>query len=901
MRCSFVFHGVAVGLTLLVPVGLAAQTPPATVTGPIDAASAGDAARNAIANATANPLTSNGYIEEEFFIEGTANRYTTPELETGDIIDGGHPYKTRLIVRRPTSSERFNGTVVVEWLNVTGGRDLDIDWFQAGAYFVRTGYAWVGVSAQRVGVDYLREWSPARYGSLDVTVGGTIERDALSYDLFAAVGKAARGSGSPSILHGLRPERVLAIGHSQSASRLATYLNNVHPRDPVFDAVMVHGGGGQIRDDQDVKIFKIMAETDMPRRARNRQPDTQTFRQWEVAGSSHVDIFFEYERERMDALRDGRLLATAEPRAPGCDVPEFSRVPFRHVFHAAFDHMVRWVDDGTPPPMAPPLTLAPEGSATVFARDDHGNVPGGIQLAAHGVPTATNTGMNQGEWRFCGLYGSHEPFDAATLANFYPTHKVYVDAVERVVNANLAAGYILDHDADATVAEARRSDVGRPYGAITGDHLTTYVRELTAISRRYRDAGNQFWGRIIGTDADTENANWMADRLRQAGVSNVDIQTLPLEPQWMPRSWTVSASGNGRVVSLATAQPAYQTSATPSGGLDLEVVYVGLGTAADFSGRDVRGKIAFIQSMPMRGTLRHSATLNGAVQRAEEHGAAAILVSVALPGNITTQFYPTRTVAPTFSLGNEDGNALRELIEELPAGRSPRVHIELDVEMVEGLHTANVWGEIPGMTNEKIIIVSHRDGWFEGANDNASGVATAVVLAEYFASRPKEERRRTIQFVGSPGHHNSARVGIQWMADHRDTVFDKTALLINLEHTGAVQTYLFGDRLEWSDQPAAFMWYVGGSPRLQQIAEGAYDTFGVSLLSAEAGRPIGEIGQIYELAPSLQLIDSGEYFHSDHETAATVPADGIEAVTRAFAQIVDEVDGLDLTELVRPH
>ena len=304
--------------------------------------------------------------------------------------------------------------------------------------------------------------------------------------------------------------------------------------------------------------------------------------------------------------------------------------------------------------------------------------------------------MNQGKWRFCGLYGSHEPFDAATLAKLYPTHKVYVDAVERVVAANLVAGYILEHDADATVAEARGSHVGRPYGAITGDHLTTYVRELTAISRRYRDAGNQFWGRIIGTDADTENANWMADRLRQAGVSNVEIQTLPLEAQWMPRSWTVTASGNGRVVSLATAQPAYQTSATPSGGLDLEVVYVGLGTAADFSGRDVRGKVAFIQSMPMRGTLRHSATLNGAVQRAEEHGAAAILVSVALPCNITTQFYPTRTVAPTFSLGNEDGNALRELIEELPAGRSPRVNIKLDVEMVEGLQTANVWGEIPG-------------------------------------------------------------------------------------------------------------------------------------------------------------------------------------------------------------
>lgn len=45
------------------------------------------------------------------------------------------------------------------------------------------------------------------------------------------------------------------------------YLNNVHPRDPVFDAVVVHGGGRRIRQDQDVKVWKLMAEGDMVGRA----------------------------------------------------------------------------------------------------------------------------------------------------------------------------------------------------------------------------------------------------------------------------------------------------------------------------------------------------------------------------------------------------------------------------------------------------------------------------------------------------------------------------------------------------------------------------------------------------------------------------------------------------------
>ena len=459
-----------------------AQAQPATITGPVAVTvPPGDPSRDFVFSTSAIDLAGYGYVEEEFFIEGTASRYTTPELATGSVVDRGHPYKTRLVVRRPASPDHFNGTVVVEWNNVTAGRDLDIDWFQAGAYFVRNGYVWIGVSAQRVGVDHLRQWSPARYGSLDVTHDGMVEDDALSYDIFSAVGKAVRAPGAVDVLGGLAAERVFATGHSQSASRLSVYLNNVHPRDPVFDAVVVHGGGSRIRQDQDVKIWKLMAEGDMVRRAAIRQPDTDTFRSWEVAGSSHVDIFFRTESTRVAALGAGRELVTAETGVPDCERPSYSRVPFRHVLHAAFDHLVRWVDDGTAPPTAPPLDTSSVGPPAVFTRDAHGNALGGIRLAAHAVPTATNTGMNSGSQRFCGLYGTHEPFDAATLARLYPSAEVYRDAVKEVAAANLAAGYILEHDAKATVREAERSDIGTPYGGIDGDHLKVYVEELTAV------------------------------------------------------------------------------------------------------------------------------------------------------------------------------------------------------------------------------------------------------------------------------------------------------------------------------------------------------------------------------------------------------------------------------------
>lgn len=438
-----------------------ARVAPARVTGPIPVpVPRGDPSRDFIFTTSGMDLAGHGYVEEEFFVEGTANRYTSPELETAEVVDGPHAYTTRVVVRRPRDPSRFNGTAVVEWNNVTASQDIDIDWLYVGEHLMRNGYAWIGVSAQRVGVDHLRGWSPSRYGSLDVTVGGTIDNDALSYDIFAAVGEIARAPGDVSLLPGFDVERVLATGHSQSAGRLAVYLNNVHPLNPVFDGVMVHGGGGVIRTDQEVEVFKLMAETDMPRRLDSRQPDTDTFVQWEVAGTSHVDMSYAEERAKVSAVHAGREPATAEVRFPECAEPPYSRVPFRHVFNAAFEHLARWVDDGAPPPSAPVLESAPAGSADVFARDERGNALGGIRLAAHAVPTATNSGINRGEG-FCRLYGSHYPFDAETLARLYPTHADYVAKVRDAARRSLEAGYILERDAEETIRHAEQSGIGR--------------------------------------------------------------------------------------------------------------------------------------------------------------------------------------------------------------------------------------------------------------------------------------------------------------------------------------------------------------------------------------------------------------------------------------------------------
>lgn len=457
---------VVVILTIQVSIVYSQPTLDVAIFGPITADAPGTS-RNAIYSSSAIELEANGYLEEEYFIEGMANRYTKPEKQDGAIIDSGHPYRTRLIIRRPKMASIFNGIVIIEWINVTAGPDKDIDWWMSGDHFIRKGYAYVGVSAQQMGINTMKDWSPERYGSLDVTNDGKVEKDDLSFDIFSAVGRAIIRTGKPSkkgqidILGGLQPELIIATGHSQSANRLATYVNHIHPLDPIYDGFMIHGGGGNIRDDLKVKVFKIMAESDMIWQAAIRQPNSNTFHSWEIAGTSHVDFHFEMEYGKVRNLHSGKSVQDVTPRKPDCDLPAYSRVPFMDALNAAYEHLVNWVREHNPPPAAEPLAVLQIEPKLVLGRDDLGNALGGIRLATHAVPTAKNTGMNPGANWYCRLYGSHEPFDDQTLHKLYPVHEAYVKAVKQVVQQNLSDGYILNFAAERTIREAEKSNIGR--------------------------------------------------------------------------------------------------------------------------------------------------------------------------------------------------------------------------------------------------------------------------------------------------------------------------------------------------------------------------------------------------------------------------------------------------------
>jgi hypothetical protein len=450
------------------------------------------------------------------------------------------------------------------------------------------------------------------------------------------------------------------------------------------------------------------------------------------------------------------------------------------------------------------------------------------------------------------------------------------------------------HDLDASYIRMPLPPSEQQYGRIDGDHLRQMVDDITAISRKSRDAGDVVWGRLAGTTYDDMVEGVVESKFRQLGLTNVHRQYFDLPTQSFPTTCDVKAKGGGKTMQFTTVQPVTPFVATPAGGIDAEAVWVGLGTEGDFAGRDVRGKVVVVQSMPMPGVVAHSAAYNGSAKRAAERGAAAMIVNIAIPGNYKVAAYYGAEL-PSFSIGTEEMTALQKMMTAGPV----HVQARMDVERRNGLRDANVWGELPGATDEDIIVMAHHDAYFEGALDNASGMAVMIGLAEYFAKIPKDQRRRTIKFVTTSGHH-AGSLGTKWMHDNRSTFLAKTALAINCEHVAVTQAYFdrMSPTMHMSDNIDARRWWVNGSSQLATMVLNAYRLFGVTIYDTMDPTTTADMAVMDRDVPSIQLIESAVYYHTDHDTVAVVPAPGLAAVARAYAKIIDQVNTLSLSALM---
>jgi hypothetical protein len=422
-------------------------------------------------------LGSVGYAAREHFATGTAQSYTEARPFTPDGRWDVEPaeraeYTTRCVVYHPTDVAHASGTLVLEWLNVTGGLDIPALWMPTHRHLVRTGASWVGVSAQRVGIEGggimpglgLRQVSPERYGRLE------LPDDAYSYDIFTQVARSVR-SFLPE-RYGIPVDRVIAAGASQSAVHLTTYVNAIDAHARAVDGFLLQGRAGagasirgwnldriasdeafdadvrqrrlhgrdQIREDARAPVMVVQSETDVFGSLGSlsaRQADSDRFRLWEVAGAAHCDTYFlcaaPHDSGRLPVDELAALIARADSSGIPTTKPMNAGPQMHFVLQGALDALDRWIRHGTEPPSAARLELDAEGG---LGRDDVGIGRGGVRTPWVDVPLEVFSGLGQ-PGGMTELFGTTRALDAATIDALYPRGRD--DFVRRFAAATSAA------------------------------------------------------------------------------------------------------------------------------------------------------------------------------------------------------------------------------------------------------------------------------------------------------------------------------------------------------------------------------------------------------------------------------------------------------------------------------
>ncbi len=488
------------------------QVPTPTVQGPILPSSG----ISYLGSTTFNPSVV-GYEQSEFFLSGTATAYQSNQPLNKDgrwhvTPQTTAPYTTRVVVYRPIDPSKFDGTVVVEWLNVTGGIDAPAAWLNAHIQMIRQGMAFVGVDAQAGGINGeagsiaakdgaggIKQTDPARYGSLHHP------GDSFSYSIYQQAGQALHADGS-ELLGGLVPQHVIALGESQSAFRLVTYIDALQPLSAgIFDAYFVYSRGGDgadlsqspqktiptptptyIRTDLHVPVFLFETESDVLGLGylAARQPATPYIREWETAGTAHDDTYgLLYSRGdtgngTADTSAFDSMLNPPKDPIPGivdCEAP-INAGSHTYELRAAVHAVNMWVTAGDAPPQSPRLEVNP-ANQHAFLHDANGNALGGIRSPQVAAPVATLSGVGQpgaapvhtsagantqavSGQALCGIFGTTVPFSAAKLAQLYPTHGDFVTKWNAATAAEVRQGYLLPADAQTLDQLAAQSSVG---------------------------------------------------------------------------------------------------------------------------------------------------------------------------------------------------------------------------------------------------------------------------------------------------------------------------------------------------------------------------------------------------------------------------------------------------------
>jgi len=432
-------------------------------------------------------------------------------------------------------------------------------------------------------------------------------------------------------------------------------------------------------------------------------------------------------------------------------------------------------------------------------------------------------------------------------------------------------------------------------------------KKIVGFSLESLGAGDKVWGRRAATPSFMHTIEWVVSEFKAAGLKDARVEMFAVgTTMWVPQTWKVQLRGDpafGPGTADVTLQSAFPQPGGATTPVTAPVVYVGHGTDADLAGRDVRGKIAVVHVRP-EPSLFGAAEQGVAAKLVERSGAIGVINAIEGPGNanyIDARFACGK--APCFIVGGNDAWFLQTVIGQAAnAGVLDKLKIAMSLAATEqgDLKSANGIGVIPGKSPKRIIINAHADGYFQGGDDNASGVAVLTSLARYFAKQPQPQH--TLMFVASGGHHGPGNGPTSLVAAHSE-LRDGTILVLNLEHVAYADVVRGKVRaqgnigMSWETSVAESAKAVGvtnESPFLFDLWAHASRCFGVATYQSAGTTVSGDLGGYRSLdVPMTQMIQSGTFYHSSGDVYEQVPPEGLERAARFHAYFVEKADRAD--------
>ena len=426
-------------------------------------------------------------------------------------------------------------------------------------------------------------------------------------------------------------------------------------------------------------------------------------------------------------------------------------------------------------------------------------------------------------------------------------------------------------------------------------------------SRNGREVGSgQMWGRIAGLPSGAKTVGWAVDQFRKAGIANATIQPIVQEPNarfWFPLSWEVRlladpafGLGSGDVV-LDSAIP-LSPSDIPGGTLTAPLVYVGSANPSILQHVDVKGKIAVQLTVPQGHMLFERGPVGTRADDLVARGAAGVINLVRLPGNERSRDF-SNCGNPCFNIGGRDGHFLETVMDRAAAAGVAdklRVRITLKTETRTNLKAENGVAVIAGKSDEVIILNAHVDGWFDGAGDNADGLAVLVALARHFA-KPENRPDRTLTLVASAGHHSPGINGPRNFVAANPELANRAVMMVNIEHVAqrnfspARSTASDGYRQALADSGEApiYAGITNRAPFLDALVQQGVVRYGTNFVSERSNMASGESGGYSTLKAALvTIMQAPPLYHTTGEVADVISTPGLERIARFLAFFVKE-------------